>query len=185
MGPLIANRLVATDADTEMGSVNDLTDWIEGTADQVTVTDDGDGTSTLSLPQDIDLSASVTFAGLTVAGIANSGQLTQEGRLRLVENTPAQITANQNNYNNGSYPALRLNTDAARDITGFSSKEEGQTVFVFNVGANDIVFKHQDANSDAANRFICNTGADITLSANEIGFLWYDDVTDRWRATEL
>jgi len=185
VGPLTASRLTATDSDGEIGSVTDLTDWIAGTANQITATDDGDGTLTLSLPQNIDLLSSVTFAGLTTAGISNSGQLIQEGRVLLVENTPAQITADQNNYNNGSYSVIRLSSDALRNITGFSGKEEGQIVFIFNVGAFDIVLKHQDAASLAANRIISNTGADITLSADEIGFMWYDDVTDRWRASEL
>lgn len=187
IGPLTANRITATDADTDLGSVTDLTDWIAGTTYQVIVTDNGDGTLTLSLPQSIDPLSSVTFAGVITAGIGISGQFYQEGIFRLIENTPAQITANQNNYNPGSYAALRLSSDAPRDITGIvpSGSNQGRVLFIFNVGANNIVLKHQDANSTAANRIIANTGADITLSANEIGFLWYDDTTNRWRATEL
>ena len=47
-GGLTANRLVGTDADNIFSSVTDFTDYIAGTTGQITVTDDGDGTVTLS-----------------------------------------------------------------------------------------------------------------------------------------
>jgi hypothetical protein len=43
-----------------------LADSIAGTSNQVIVTDDGDGTITLSTPQDIHTAASPTFAGMTL-----------------------------------------------------------------------------------------------------------------------
>jgi len=46
---LTATRLVQTDADKKLASVTDLTSWIAGTTDEVTITDDTDGTLTLSL----------------------------------------------------------------------------------------------------------------------------------------
>lgn len=46
---LLANRLVATDDDAVLVSVEDLTEWIAGTVNEITVTDDGDGTVTLAL----------------------------------------------------------------------------------------------------------------------------------------
>lgn len=49
VGPLTANRITATDADTELGSVNDLTDWIKTVTNQLVATDNGDGTETLGL----------------------------------------------------------------------------------------------------------------------------------------
>lgn len=45
---------------------------ISGTANQVIVTDDGDGTVTLSTPQSIGTGSSPTFAGLTVSGLSNN-----------------------------------------------------------------------------------------------------------------
>lgn len=61
---LTASRLLYLDSDSNVASVADFTDWIAGTANQITVTDDTDGTITLSLPQDIHIGASPTFAGL-------------------------------------------------------------------------------------------------------------------------
>ena len=61
-----ASRLLATDANQKIVSVANLAAWILGTANQVVVTDNLDGTLTLSTPQDIDTDADVTFDTLTI-----------------------------------------------------------------------------------------------------------------------
>ncbi len=66
--PLTASRLLYLDADSNVASVTDFTAWIAGTANQITVTDDTDGTVTLSLPQDYDTGATPTLGGLTITG---------------------------------------------------------------------------------------------------------------------
>lgn len=58
---LTASRLVATAADKLMTSVSNLASWIAGTSNEITVTDDGDGTVTLSLPATIDLGGKTSF----------------------------------------------------------------------------------------------------------------------------
>ena len=63
---LTASKLLATDADSKLTSVSNLASWIAGTTNQLTVTDDTDGSITLSLPQNIHTGATPTFAGLTV-----------------------------------------------------------------------------------------------------------------------
>lgn len=63
---LSASRLVATNASKELVS-SDLVGWITGTANRVTVSDDGDGTITLSGPQDIHTGATPTFDDLTLS----------------------------------------------------------------------------------------------------------------------
>jgi len=67
---LTASRLMYTDADSNVASVSDLTAWIAGTTNQITVTDDTDGTVTLSLPQDIHTGASPQFAQLRIDDIS-------------------------------------------------------------------------------------------------------------------
>lgn len=62
---LIASRLVATDASKGLESI-DLVNWIVGTANRVTVTDDTAGGVTLSGPQDIHVNATPEFAGITI-----------------------------------------------------------------------------------------------------------------------
>jgi len=71
---LTASRLLSTDGSKALVS-SDLVFWVAGTTNQVTVTDDGDGTITLSGPQDIHTGATPTFAGLTVDAGASPGTL--------------------------------------------------------------------------------------------------------------
>jgi len=63
-----ANRMIYLNSESDVTSISDLTNWIAGTENQIVVTDDGDGTVTLSLPQNIHTDASPTFAGLTISG---------------------------------------------------------------------------------------------------------------------
>jgi len=64
---LTASRLLASNGANALVS-SDLFGWVAGTANRVIVADDGDGTITLSSPQDIALASSPTFAGLTING---------------------------------------------------------------------------------------------------------------------
>jgi hypothetical protein len=64
---LTASRIIAGDANGKLESI-DLSDWVTGTANQITITDDGDGSITLSTPQDIGTSSAPSFAGLTLTG---------------------------------------------------------------------------------------------------------------------
>src|SRR3989344_3478586 len=64
---LTASRLVSTNGSKALTS-SDIVNWIAGTTNQITVTDDTDGSVTLSLPQNIHTGASPTFAGLTLTG---------------------------------------------------------------------------------------------------------------------
>lgn len=63
---LTALRLMASDAAKALVSVPNLASWIAGIANQIVVTNDGDGSVTLSAPQDLAVASSPTFAGLTL-----------------------------------------------------------------------------------------------------------------------
>ena len=62
---------MATDGSKNVTSVADLTSWIAGTANRVTVTSDGDGTLTLSAPQDMATTSAVTFGTVDTGQGAN------------------------------------------------------------------------------------------------------------------
>lgn len=62
---LAASRLAATDSGKVLES-SDLVSWVTQTANQVLVADDGDGTITLSTPQDIHVDATPEFAGIVI-----------------------------------------------------------------------------------------------------------------------
>lgn len=78
------SRLLSTDGSKVATSVSDLTAWIAGTANQVVVTDDLDGTVTLSLPQNIHTGASPSFAGLNLSSLTASRLLASDGTKNLV-----------------------------------------------------------------------------------------------------
>lgn len=85
---LTATRLVQSDALKSLISVSALTAWIAGTTNQITVTDDGDGTVTLSTPQDIHTGASPQFANIEVGAASDTtlarssaGNLSIEGNV--------------------------------------------------------------------------------------------------------
>jgi hypothetical protein len=71
---LTANRLIASNADKALVSTN-LSSWVSGTANQITVTDNGDGTITLATPQDIATSSSPTFQGLALSSLTQGSVL--------------------------------------------------------------------------------------------------------------
>ncbi len=87
---------------------------------------------------------------------------------------------------NSQRAVLRITaTGAARTITGFdisaTTVRINDTIWIVNVGTNNVVLAHQNAGSVAANRIISPTGANLTLGADESAILWYDDTTARWR----
>ncbi len=95
--------------------------------------------------------------------------------------TITQWTANQNNVDLGDGIFFRVSTDGSKDLTGILAGIDGKIIRLVNVGAQNIVIKNQSASSDAANRFLCDTAADITVSAEEGVLCLYDATTARWR----
>lgn len=69
---MTATRLLATNGDKAAASVANLATWIAGTSDQIVVTDDTDGTITLSTPQSIATTSAPQFARLGIAAAANA-----------------------------------------------------------------------------------------------------------------
>jgi len=106
------------------------------------------------------------------------------------EFSPAQITGNQNNFSTFNtdgeiVSVLRLTSDASRTITGLASGEAGRFLCVINVGSFDIVLANQSGSSTAGNRIITGTGANLTVTSDDIVKLYYDDTTERWRVTSF
>ncbi len=97
--------------------------------------------------------------------------------------SPAQIVANQNDYNPAGLSTaavLRLSTDASRNITGLQGGADGRMLLVYNVGSFNIVLTDEDILSAAANRFAF--GANVTLAAKQSITLQYDSTSSRWRS---
>lgn len=100
--------------------------------------------------------------------------------------TPAQITADQNNYSPtglGYASVLRLDADRIRAITGLAGGYDGRVIRIVNAGAgadSTLMLRRQSASSSAENRFALLR--DITLDSGESVSLQYDGVAQRWRA---
>jgi hypothetical protein len=96
--------------------------------------------------------------------------------------SPAQLTANVNDYNPSGLSTasvLRLASDATRQVTGLSGGGDGRILALVNVGANAIVLKDADGGSAPANRF--SFGNDVTLAPKQSATLWYDASDSRWK----
>lgn len=90
--------------------------------------------------------------------------------------SPPQITANQNNYaptGNTLNTTWRINSDAARNITGLASPSDGRVIVLHNVGSFTITLKNQDAGSLTANQF--RLVADLPLGPGMSATLQYDN----------
>lgn len=99
----------------------------------------------------------------------------------LNERTPAQITANQNDYAPGDYDVLRMSSDAARNLTGLSGGKMGRLLRIINIGSFNIVIVHESSLSVAANRIVVASVANLTLATTDSATLYYDSTTMRWR----
>ena len=92
---LTASRLLSSDADKKLAST-DLNAWIAGTENQITVTDDTDGTVTLATPQDLHTGATPEFAGATLTGYSGlvhaSAGVLSAGSLYVTEYNALVIT---------------------------------------------------------------------------------------------
>ena len=133
----------------------------------------------------ITVTSAATFR--TATGTAQSGSNSDITFLNvlqgivLLDTTPAQITADQNDYNPGTGSSFRLSTDAVWTITGFANGTDGRIIMFCNVGAFDLILAHQSLSSTAANRIITGIAADVTYPPNCCGIIKYDTTDDRWR----
>ncbi|NUU41371.1 hypothetical protein [Tardiphaga robiniae] len=97
---------------------------------------------------------------------------------------PAQITANQNDYNPTDLSiaeTILLNSDAARTITGIAGGAFGRNIKLINRGSFEITLANSSASSTAANRFLFE--ADIVMRPNAAVEIQYSTTDSRWMRT--
>ena len=90
LSSLSASKLISTNGAKLLGSA-DIVSFVTGTANQLTVTDDGDGTITLSTPQATHTAATPTFAELTITGflvVDSIGAVTQAAQPSFLVTAP-------------------------------------------------------------------------------------------------
>ena len=139
---LTASRLAYSDADKVIQSVATLSSWVAGTANQVTVTDDGgaspDGTITLSLPQSIHTDADVEFDSLKLGDLTDNRLLKTDPSTKLLVSAGIMDfvtgTLNQVNLTAGAFGNVVLSTP--QDIHSAASPQFAK-VFIDGAGASD------------------------------------------------
>ena len=102
----------------------------------------------------------------------------------LDEISPDQLTADVNNFSLPDAILTRFSSNAARTITGFGGAKAGVKI-IANVGANNIVLANNSGSSDAENRILTHSGANITLTPGQLAVMCYDFTSARWRAGQL
>lgn len=124
-----------------------------------------------------------TNAAGTTTEKVTIGSIVGLARTNVVE-SPAEITANQNNYEPGAGKDIfRLTANAARNITGIVARNDGDAILLINVDSTDaITLKHASADSTDVNRILVPWESDYIMSAKGgAALLVYDGTTDRWR----
>jgi hypothetical protein len=122
-----------------------------------------------------------TGGGATLSPTLLSGA----GRLNLATLTPAQITADQNDYAPTGYTGFSLwsiSSDAARNITGIVAPDApvaGTLLILHNSGSFTITLVHGSASSSTNNRFLFTGSANESLLTNDTVVLLYTG--SRWR----
>jgi hypothetical protein len=111
--------------------------------------------------------------------------------------TPAQITADQNNYapSGAAWTHYwRLATDASRTVTGISrinimatqgtAEPSGYRLTISNVGGFSLVLADQSASSADENRIITGVGGNLTIATDQTVTLYYDGTLAKWRVSK-
>jgi len=96
--------------------------------------------------------------------------------------TPSAYSSNQDNLSItglNTATTIRMSSTGTINITGLANGSDGKTLFIHNVGVNNILFLSEDSGSLAANRFALPDT--VTLSANSIIIVQYDGTSQRWR----
>jgi len=147
-GTLTPSRLVASDGLGALTSVGNLASWIAGTSNQISVANDGDGTVTLSTPQNIHTGASPTFADLTL-----TGNLVVDNNVTLGSSDADEITINAGTALVTSFYGLqinKINTTTDFDITAVAGAfHRNQAVSASSMVVTALIFRATQESSSS------------------------------------
>lgn len=130
----------------------------------------------------ITLGAIAALGGGPPATHASTHQTGGADAIPNVVTSPAQITANTNDYNPGAGDIFRIDANAARDITGIVAGTNGKAIVLVNVGSSAVTLKHESASSSANNRITVPWAGDFLMAANGgSAVLVYFTASNRWR----
>lgn len=126
-----ASRLLATNASKITESVASLTAWIAGTADHITVSDDGDGTITLTIPTTyLPNHISGTTAEITITDNGDGTiTISLPGSIKLDDATASRLLATDGSKKTTSVANLTSWIGASRFLT---SDDDGDGTITLN-----------------------------------------------------
>lgn len=136
---LTASRLVASNGTDKLVSAN-LNSWIAGTTNRVTVADDGDGSVTLSAPQDIHTAATPTFGGLTIPWLRPATDSTTAIRFQTLGGTTvATVDTTNQRFGVGTTPSYKFQAQVSTNgnVASFNSTGSGDN-HAFVIAINDL-----------------------------------------------
>jgi hypothetical protein len=138
-------------------------------------------------------------AGINVDSLSTSVLITPFAKDPISGLASITVAATNNNLLVPSVTFLRVNPSPAGafSISGFLTNNavkntssvvtfaaaDGQQLVVVNPTANNMTIKDQSASSDAPNRIITNTGADIVTTGSGVVSLIYSRADARWVVT--
>jgi hypothetical protein len=160
--------------------------WIETTSGPVRFRVGGTTRGEITATAADFSTVALTAASLSAPSVVSTGVAHYQHARSTGVTTPAQITANQNDYAPASLATasvLRLSSDAVRRITGLDSTGLGAGPIrtLINVGSHPIILSDQDAASGTSNRFQLG-GHDVVLAPDQAITLWLDvSGPNRWR----
>lgn len=165
---LTASRLIATNGAKTLSS-SDLASWITGTANQITVNDDGDGTVTLSTPQDINTGASPTFANCFITTELGVGNSSPDNSLHIGDATNKMVvnpTGGGITYSGTARPTRYISLDV-------------NNVTVYPDGTNNLGVVTVEYDNTNHRSFVRWKG---TNSTQDIDFIWEFEIPDNFSA---
>lgn len=132
-GTLTPSRIVGLDSVGLMTSIN-LSSYVAGTTNRITITDNGTGGITINAPQDLHTSASVTFGDITsrynnstlgtnnIYGGTTTGQATTTGTGNTGFGVAALVSLISTNYNSAyGHQALNAATGSYNSAFGYQA----------------------------------------------------------------
>lgn len=208
LGDATASRMMSTNADKKIVSIASLSAWIAGTADQIEVSNDGDGSITLSIPgsfltgaflgttnqiivtdsgggtvtvstpQDIDTDADVTFDTLILDQLKI---VLDDGKIYLGTGDDASLYYDGTNFN------IKTDEVAASDLD--LTCGANKTLELQNVVYDDWYFEIAPKTTGAGKPTLASFSGNInqwTMAVNDIAELRPVEMAHKWKeATEI
>lgn len=134
----------------------------------------------------IEVSGSIAWTNVTGKPVVFPADPALPVSLSAIVSPAALAAGDTDNYDPTGLAAanvLRLTPDATNSaLTGLVA-QVNRLMLVCNVGtAGNLVLEHDDAGSTAGNRFILPGASALTLGPGSAVRLWYDAISERWRA---